>query len=335
MCISDALLSLANTRLSRRGLLGAGSAGLAATALAGTPAFAQPSRFAPGLVGGATSISQTGGPGLSGVNLQAFGTNAWKMTFGEKTIWIDPWLTRYDSGAFSGRFSGATPISVNAAVLDTYVTKADIILLGHGHFDHIADVPYLAKKTGAMVIGSETHHNMLRAFGVADKQLVTVSGGENMQFDGFSIEVFRALHGLDANKQFVYPHSLITVPPTPTRTDQLYEGGTFIYQITIGDRFSVLLMSTGNFVERDLTGLRPDVAILGATSTYTQTHRYNERLLGVLNYPGVVMPTHWDNWEKPLTEPAVGNVDPWVAEVKQLSPNSQVVVVDHLQSFAP
>jgi len=94
-------------------------------------------------------------------------------------------------------------------------------------------------------------------------------------------------------------------------------------------------MSTGNFVERELTGLHPDVAILGATSTYTQTHRYNERLLGVLNYPGVVMPTHWDNLEKPLTDPAVGNVDPWVSEVKQLSPNSQVVVVDHLQSYAP
>jgi hypothetical protein len=103
----------------------------------------------------------------------------------------------------------------------------------------------------------------------------------------------------------------------------------------LSDRFSVLLMSTGNYVERELAGLQPDVAILGATGTYTQTHKYNERLMRVLNNPGVVIPTHWDNWEKPLTEPAVGNVDPWVAEVKQLSPSSQVVVVDHLQSYAP
>jgi len=222
VCITDALLSLGNTRLSRRGLLGAGSAGLAATTFAHTPAFAQPSRFAPGLLGGAAPISQAGGPGLAGVNLQSFGTNAWKITFADKTIWIDPWLTRYDSGVFSGKFNGATPISVDTAVLDTYVTRADIILLGHGHFDHIADVPYLAKKTGAMVIGSETHHNMLRAFGVAGKQLVHVSGRENMQFDGFSIEVFRALHGLDANKQFLSPQTLLTVPSLPTRTDQLY-----------------------------------------------------------------------------------------------------------------
>lgn len=54
----------------------------------------------------------------------------------------------------------------------------------------------------------------------------------------------------------------------------------------------------------------------------------------MLNYPATILPTHWDNWEKPLTEPAVGNVDPRVAEVKQLSPNSQVVVLDHLQSYA-
>ncbi|MBV9324795.1 MAG: MBL fold metallo-hydrolase [Chloroflexi bacterium] len=290
--------------------------------------------MAPGVLEGATLVSQAGGPGSAGVNLRSFGTNAWEITSGNKTIWMDPWLTRYDSGAFSGRFDGSTPISVDTGVLDTYITNVDIILLGHGHFDHIADVPYVAKKTGAMVIGSETHNNLLRGFGVPDKQLVQVSGGENMQFDGFSIEVFRGLHGLDGNKQYVFPHTLNTVPAAPTRTDQLYEGGTFVYQLTRDDGFAILLMSTGNFVERELSGLHPDVAILGATSTYTQTHQYNARLLKALNYPAVILPTHWDNWEKPLTEPAVGNVDPWVAEVKQLSPNSKVFVLDHLQSYA-
>jgi L-ascorbate metabolism protein UlaG (beta-lactamase superfamily) len=334
MCIADALLAATQTRMSRRQMLGAGAAGLSAAALASSPALAQPSYLAAGELGGAARLSQAGGPGSAGVNLRSFGTNAWEITSGNKTLWIDPWLTRYDTGAFSGHFDGSTPITVDTSALDKYITNVDMILLGHGHFDHIADVPYLAKKTGAMVIGSETHNNMLRAFGVPHKQLVQVSGGENMQFDGFSIEVFRSLHGLDGNKQFVFPHSLNTVPGMPTRTDQLYEGGTFIYQLTRDDGFAILLMSTGNFVERELSGLHPDVAILGATSTYTQTHQYNARLLKALNYPAVILPTHWDNWEKPLTEPAVGNVDPWVAEVKQLSPNSQVVVLDHLQSYA-
>jgi L-ascorbate metabolism protein UlaG (beta-lactamase superfamily) len=334
MCLADALLSVAHTRMSRRQLFGAGSAGLALT-LSGVQAGASAAVVLPGIAAGAVPVPSQGGPGGAGVNLRWFGTNAWEISFGNKTIWLDPWLTRYSTGILAGRFDPATPISVDEALLDTHIPKADIILIGHGHFDHIADVPYLAKKTGAMVIGSETHANMLRAYGVPDRQLVHVRGGENLQFDGFSIEVFPSLHGLDANKQFVFPRHLVTVPPMPTRTDELVEGDTFIYQLTLGSGFSILLMSTGNFIERALTGLRPDVALLGATSTFTQTHRYNARLLNVLNYPRVIVPTHWDMWEKPLSGHPEGNLDPWVAEVKQLAAGSDVVVMDYLQSFAP
>src|SRR5690348_636234 len=106
MCIADARLAAADTRMSRRRLFGAAALGLTATALVQSPAFAQTSGLAPGLLGGATPISQAGGPGSAGVNLRSFGTNAWEITSGNKTIWMDPWLTRYDSGAFSGRFDG-------------------------------------------------------------------------------------------------------------------------------------------------------------------------------------------------------------------------------------
>ena len=33
--------------------------------------------------------------------------------------------------------------------------KADFILISHSHFNHCMDMPYIAKKTGATVIGTE------------------------------------------------------------------------------------------------------------------------------------------------------------------------------------
>jgi L-ascorbate metabolism protein UlaG (beta-lactamase superfamily) len=49
----------------------------------------------------------------------------------------------------------------------------------------MADIPYIAKKTNAMVVGSETHANVMRAAGVAEGKIVQVKGGEYIQFDGY------------------------------------------------------------------------------------------------------------------------------------------------------
>jgi L-ascorbate metabolism protein UlaG (beta-lactamase superfamily) len=41
-------------------------------------------------------------------------------------------------------------------VTDSHVKRADFILVTHTHYDHVLDVPYIATKTGATVIGTES-----------------------------------------------------------------------------------------------------------------------------------------------------------------------------------
>src|SRR5437016_4912769 len=173
--------------LFRRQIVGGGLAGAAA---------AGASVMLPGLAQGAEPTTKSGGPGGSGARFKWFGTNGWEIAFGAKTILIDPWFGRFDSGFFSGKFNPNTPITTDQALIDQHISKADHILVGHGHWDHLADIPGIAKKTGAMVIGSETHGNVLRAAGVPEKQIVQVKGGEHMQFDGYTIEVFPGLHSM-------------------------------------------------------------------------------------------------------------------------------------------
>ena len=68
------------------------------------------------------------------------------------------------------------------------------------------------------------------------------------------------------------------------------------------------------------------------------------RLLKALNYPKIILPTHWDNFEKPFTDPAQdlrsvfgdpGNLDLWVKEARKVSPKSKVMVLKFFESWAP
>ena len=325
--------------MSRRGFLtGSLAAGTAAAASLGR------SLVLPGLAEGAEAAPAGGGPGTAGVSFKWFGTNGWEITFGNKTILIDPWFNRFESGFLQNKLSHDTLLPTDTALIDQHVRKADQILVGHGHWDHMADVPYIAKKTGAMVIGSETHANVMRAAGVPEGKIVQVKGGEYMQFDGYTIEVFPSVHSMGGTKKYAVPGHLVSVPGSPpTKVGDLPEGDTLIYVLRIGGKYTIFLMSSGNYVERAIAGLKPDVALIAPLFS-NNTFDFTPRLVRALNYPKLVLPTHWDNFEAPLTgaptdlraiygDPA--NLDLWVKEMKKVTPRTKIVTLPYFGSFAP
>jgi len=325
--------------MTRRGFLGAGLAAGAAMAASVGRSLVQP-----GLAEGAETPEAGGGPGTSGVRFKWFGTNGWEISFGNKTILIDPWFNRFESGFLQNKLSHDTVLPTDTTLIDQHVKKADQILIGHGHWDHMADVPYIAKKTGAMVIGSETHANVMRAAGVPEGKIVQVKGGEYMQFDGYTIEVFPSVHSMGGTKKYAVPGHLVSVPPSPpTKVGDLPEGDTLIYVLTVGGKFTVFLMSSGNYIERAIAGLKPDVALVAPLFS-NNTHAFTPRLMKALGYPRLVLPTHWDNFEAPLSGPVQdlrgiygdpANLDLWVKEMKTLTPKTRIVTLNYFGSYAP
>ena len=61
----------------------------------------------------------------------------------------------------------------------------------------------------------------------------------------------------------------------------------------------VLTMGSMNFIEREVEGLRPDIALVGAAPSHLEIYRYTPRLMGALGSPPVVIPTHADNFRGP------------------------------------
>jgi L-ascorbate metabolism protein UlaG (beta-lactamase superfamily) len=219
------------------------------------------------------------------VTLKWLGTAGWEIQIAQTKILIDPFLTRRQ------------PVSAEEwktdedAVLDV-ISGADYIFAGHSHADHIGDIPFIAKRFGATVIGSRTTVNLSLSAGVDKAQLTKIGGGEKLDFKDFSVQVIKSQHGiLTRDGQKRQPKSAeITSPLSgPILGKNFVEGGSYLYNFTFG-KVRVLHQSTGNFIEENLQGLEPDVAILAANGNYDWTEA-----LQILR-PQTVIVHHYDDW---------------------------------------
>jgi hypothetical protein len=114
------------------------------------------------------------------------------------------------------------------------------------------------------------------------------------------------------------------------------EGGTLAYLLTIGGH-GILVFGSMNYIESELQGLRPDVALIGAMPERNNIEEYTPRLMRVLGNPPLVIPTHWDRFNVPYTvsqEPAVGRLQSFLDEVKAASPTTRVIVPEYFKPIA-
>ena len=123
------------------------------------------------------------------VQLNWLGNAGWEIRVGKTIILIDPFLTRREASA------SAEWKTDEEAVLNV-IKGADYVFAGHSHADHIADIPFIAKRFGSKVIGSRTTTNIALTAGVDQTQLTTISGGEKLDFKDFSVQVIESQHGV-------------------------------------------------------------------------------------------------------------------------------------------
>lgn len=279
--------------------------------------------------------------GTGSVTYRWLGTSGWRIDIqrgqGRKrpaaaTVLVDPYITRFDTGLFNGAFDPATRLRTDKQLVRRHAGTPEVICVTHTHWDHLNDVPFLARATGARVIGTETTYHVLRSLGVDASQLVVVKGGEVLDFDGYVVEVASSRHSRNAAYSYFAPGTLTAPPATAPRTiADLPEGDTLAFKVTPDGAPSALFMGASDFDERSFTGLAPDLAMIAVASTGS-THRYVPRLLAALGRPGVVVPVHWDDFEKPLSEPPRKDgtaLDDFVARVREASPEARLVVPDY------
>ena len=284
------------------------------------------------------------------VVLKYLGTAGWEISDGTTVILIDPYLSRINGppppGGGTGHPVAADPrpaygwndkAVADAAAIDSHIHRADFILVTHTHYDHVLDVPHIALKTGATVVGTESTANVMRAYGVPEKQLITARGGEDYEFGAFSLKIIPSLHSPLDHKHYF---SSATAPPgmkAPLTLEQIHpEGGTLIYLIRFHGH-QILAFGGMNYIERELAGLEPDVALIGAGASRKEIYDYSGRLMRALHFPAIVIPTHWDNFLLPYEasqQPALDALQAFVQEIKAASPKTKVIVPRYFEPIA-
>jgi L-ascorbate metabolism protein UlaG (beta-lactamase superfamily) len=285
------------------------------------------------------------GLSLSPLDLKWLGTAGWQLSNGRTVVLVDPFVSRkvlphstasweeWTDAASAGADATLTP---DAHAIDARIEKAHLILVTHSHPDHLLDAPAIARKTGAVIVGSESTANVARANGVAPSHIVTVRGGEDLAFEGVSVRVVPSLHSWLARSYFdgrTIPRGI----KAPLRAKDYVEGGTFAYLVRL-DGHSIYINGTMNFIERELEGLAPDIAIVGAGAPRRRVPAYTLRLLRALDYPTLVLPNHVDDEalsvdQADKDERVLSDVKEFEEEVQAVAPGTRVVAPKHFEAI--
>jgi L-ascorbate metabolism protein UlaG (beta-lactamase superfamily) len=104
-------------------------------------------------------------------------------------------LIRDDLVVFLDAYIDRVPSAAPTGITTADVERADWIVVGHSHFDHLWGAERIARQTGATIIGSYESIRIMAEQGVPTSQLMPVSGGERVRLSPeVSVAVFPSLH---------------------------------------------------------------------------------------------------------------------------------------------
>lgn len=117
------------------------------------------------------------------VTLDWLGCATFRLTIDNLVIFLDAYIDRVPS---------APDVGLKAKEVD----RADYVLVGHSHFDHLAGAEVIAHNTGARVIGSnETARVLSQQAEVPADRLLRAQGGEHFRLNrDVTVRVFPSLH---------------------------------------------------------------------------------------------------------------------------------------------
>ncbi len=230
-----------------------------------------------------------------GIRITYLGTNGYQFESGQHVLLVDPYFSRIklSTVVLGGRIQPNSPRVDDG--LKHLTTKADAILVTHGHFDHLLDVPLVMRKTGARLVASATAVELAERSGAPGPHCDAMTGGVSRRIGPWNIRVFAATHD----------RVLGNVPfnrREPRRTGAPLHAGDWV----CGEPLAFLIEINGQRIFIDSGGtpallppnIHVDLAILGVALPDSRIRfaAAVERL-----QPRYVLPSHQDNFFRPIS----------------------------------
>jgi L-ascorbate metabolism protein UlaG (beta-lactamase superfamily) len=226
------------------------------------------------------------------------------MFFGVSTLLFDDGETQFMTDGFFSRpdiftvgFGKVEPNleRISSALQLAGVTRLAAVIPLHTHYDHALDSAEVAKRTGALLIGSESARNIGLGWGLAEERMRVFRPGERFTFGRFEIEVVHSRHSGGGSDG-----SVIGSPLRPPVSGNSYaEGGTHSLLVKHANRKLLI----GTPVESP--NVHADVVFLGLAAAGIPGNEEDywrevwQRAVIATRAKRVVA-THWDNFFLPL-----------------------------------
>lgn len=257
-------------------------------------------------VEGANGIPQ------SAVTVRYTGTSTLLFSDGETSWMIDGWFSR--PGLIELLFGEIEPDleAIEYGLAQNEVDQLAVVIPVHSHYDHAMDAPEVAKRTGAMLLGSESTANIARGWGLPESQIQIAQNHQPVQFGQFTITLIETRH-------FQFPNPAVAeralgnpdirepvIPPVPALDYRLGQPYAVHVSHPLG---SWLIQGSAGYIQGGLEGYPSDVVFLGTGGLGTQTAKYRETYWDeTVERVGAkrIIPVHWDSLTGPIQGPFTG-----------------------------
>jgi L-ascorbate metabolism protein UlaG (beta-lactamase superfamily) len=263
-----------------------------------------------------------------GLAIEWLGTSGFRLSLEGTTILVDPYLTRLPLRALLGR----RPAVPDEAVVTARAPRADAVLIGHAHFDHVLDAPLIARQSGARVFGSRSTANLMALHGLVP-QAVEVEPYRTYEIGPFEVTFVPSAHARLVLGMAVPMDGDITCEHLDQLSARDYGCGQ-VYGIHIrAGGVTFYHQGSAELIDEAVRHRGVDV-FLAAIAGRGFSRRYLERAIRLLE-PRVVVPHHHDDFFRPLDQPMElsFNVDLCgaVEEVRRASRDVAVATLGRLE----
>ena len=253
------------------------------------------------------------------IKLTWLGCASFKIVCGEATFWTDPFIT----------------MSKDADHITTAETfdGIDNILISHGHFDHLMNVPEFSRTHDIRVYCSKVPRYTLLKQGVPDEQIMLSTPGDTFKIGDATIRVYDGEHNipdwqmtmgavLRTISSFRAIGDFFSIMTEHVRYPELDE--TTIFEINADGRRVLFMGSLGLRENAQQPKMGADLLIL----PYNGLSDPSEISLSIVEKlrPKALLIGHHDNAIPPLTTDLTQELDGFIEQMREKHPEIPVVV---------
>jgi L-ascorbate metabolism protein UlaG (beta-lactamase superfamily) len=232
------------------------------------------------------------------------GTSTLLFDDGETRILIDGFFSRPPTWNPWSRIA-PSPDAIDKALARAKIDKVDAIFVAHSHHDHAMDAADVAQRTGAEIVGSKSTANVALGRRIPGLRFSDVEVDKIWSSGRFKVTAIPSPHGPALFGRPLFVGTVDAPLPQRSRMRDYRDGGGYSFLIE-HDGLKILVHPSTEVTDGQYRDLPADVVFLGIGNLGKQSDTFADRYwLEVVRatQARLVIPIHWDDFTKPLTQP--------------------------------